>query len=196
VAFGYVVLLALVAAVALDRSGRFGYRGDDWARFNQRAARAVEILDGDTFVASVPGSDDRVTVRLLGVDAPDPPSQHWSEQATKYLTARLANRSVTLRLEGTQTRDADGHLLAYVYVTDGDCLNADIVRDGQAYSDRRVKHSLRSPLEQAERDARAKGRGLWQDVTDDQQPEWRREWLRSLPKAASRHTLTDRSKSE
>lgn len=57
------------------------------------------------------------------------------------------------------------------------------------------EHGVRSPLEQAERDARAKGRGLWQEITDDQQPAWRRQWLRSLPKPASRRGSTDRSKS-
>jgi len=180
-AAGYLLLLALVAAAGLDRWGRFGYAGDDWQHFNGRAVAADEIIDGDTFVGHVAAApNDRVTVRLLGVDAPDPPSSHWSAEATKYLTARLASREVVLRLDGTQTRDSDGRLLALVYVTDGDCLNVDIVRDGQAYADRRVKHAMRSPVEQAEKDARAKKRGLWRDVRDEDQPAWRLEWIRTF----------------
>ena len=37
-----------------------------------------------------------------------------------------------------QTRDASGHLLAYLFLTDTDDLNFDIVRDGQGYVDRRM----------------------------------------------------------
>jgi endonuclease YncB( thermonuclease family) len=178
---GYLSLLALIAAAGLDRWGRFGYAGDDWAQFDRRAVVMDEVVDGDTFVAHLAGAASaRITVRLLGVDAPDLLTSHWSTEAQRYLTARLVNREVILRLDGTQTRDPDAHLLALVYVTDGDCLNVDIVRDGQAYADRRVKHAMRSPLEQAERDARAKKRGMWRDLRDEDQPQWRREWLQTL----------------
>jgi endonuclease YncB( thermonuclease family) len=188
---GYILLLALVAAAGLDRFGHFGYRGDDWSRFDRRSARSIDVLDGDTFIAAAHGTDERVTVRLLGVDAPELPTSHWSDQAKTYLSARLADRDVILRLDGTQTRDAaDGHLLAMVYITDGDCLNVDIVRDGQAFVDRRVRQTMRSPMEQAERDARTKQRGMWREMTDEQMPAWRRQWLRSLPG----RTQTDSSK--
>jgi len=47
-----------------------------------------------------------------------------------------------------------------------------------------------------ERDARAKKRGLWKDVTDDQQPAWRQQWLRSLPASAARRGWSDRSRND
>ena len=170
---------AIVSLVVLDRAGAFGYRGDDWSRFNQKPVRAIEVIDGDTFCAELE-SGEAVPVRLLGVDAPEIPDAHWSAEAKKYTEARLANRTVTLRLDGTQTRDDAGNLLAYVFILDTDCLNVDIVRDAQAFADRRIKHTLSSPIETAETDARKKRRGMWRELTDDQQPAWRQAWLREL----------------
>jgi endonuclease YncB( thermonuclease family) len=174
-------LLALVMALAIaDRAGAFGYRGDDWSRYNQKAVRMIEVIDGDTFRAKLDGSEDVITVRLIGVDAPEMPDAHWCNEAKRYTEARLTNRAVTLRLDGTQTRDEAGNLLAYVYIHDNDCLNVDIVRDAQAFADRRVRHTLRSSIETLETQARLKRRGMWKDLSDDHQPAWRQDWLRSL----------------
>ena len=171
------VLLALAAMIVIaDRAGAFGYRGDDYRRFDRLRVRMIEVIDGDTFIAS----DDVGPVQLLGVDAP---TEHWSREAKTYLEARLKNRDVTLKLDGTQTRNDAGDLLAYVYITDNDCLNVDIVRDAQAFADRRIKHTLRSAMEVAENEARKKRRGMWRELGDDQQPTWRQEWLRSRARA-------------
>ena len=175
---GYAWVALLLVTSLSDRSGLFAYSGDDWRSFNGRSFRAMDVLDGDTF--RIRTEDDQiVVVRLLGVDAPDPPSSHWSAEASRYTTARLKDRTITLRLDGTQTRDGQRHLLAYVFITDTDNLNLDLIHDGQAYADRRTSHSLHAPFEIAEKEARQKKRGLWKDLTDDQQPAWRREWLRS-----------------
>lgn len=173
-------IVVMVAAIALaDRAGAFGFRGDDWATFNQKRVRALDVVDGDTFRATLDDAGATVVVvRLLGVDAPDFPAGHWAAEAKRYTEARLANRSIVLRLDGTQTRDANGNLLAYVYILNSDCLNVDIVRDAQAFADRRIKHTLRSTVEQAENEARKKKRGMWKVLSDDQQPAWRQEWLR------------------
>ena len=102
----------------------------------------------------------------------------WARDALEYTRAKVGGRAVTLRLETTSTRDRYRRLLAYVYVGDADHLNLDLVRDGQGYADRRFPHSLRSQFEQAESEARRRGRGLWKDVTEAQMPPWRRNWLK------------------
>lgn len=169
-------VVAIVLAVAIaERAGAFGYRGDDYANFDRHTLLAAKVIDGDSFL--IPRLGHTETVHLLGVDAP---ATHWSAEAKSYLESRLKGRMATLKLDGTQTRDERGRLLAYVYITDGDCLNVDMVRDAQAFADRRVKHTLRSSIEQAENEARKKRRGMWNDLTDDQQPAWRLEWLRAL----------------
>ncbi|MBC8108558.1 MAG: thermonuclease family protein [Anaerolineae bacterium] len=178
---GWSVAALIVATAIAERAGAFGYRGDDWSRYNQKRVTATEVLGGDTFTATLHANPQNVvTIRLLGVDAPDGPHSHWYDEAKKYTQARLANRSVVLRLDGTQTRDDQDRLLAYVYITDNDCLNVDIVRDAQAFADRRIKHTMRSAIEQVENDARKKKRGMWKNLTDDQQPAWRQDWLRKL----------------
>ena len=41
-------------------------------------------------------------------------------------------------------------MLAYVFITEADNLNLDLIHDGQAYADRRIVHSLHAHLTQTE----------------------------------------------
>lgn len=174
-----VALVVALLSILFDRLGAFGHKGDDWGNFHKQAYGVLKVIDGDTILVTKRATGDEEKVRLIGVDAPEMDTRdHWADRATNYLAARLADRDVTLRLDGTQTRDRYGRLLAYVYVTDTDNLNFDLVRDGQAYADRHHPHGLRLQFETAETEARKKGRGLWKDVRDDQQPEWRQRWLK------------------
>jgi endonuclease YncB( thermonuclease family) len=72
-------------------------------------------------------------------------------------------------------------------VSDNENLNLSLVHDGQAYADRRFPHTLRPQFEQEENDARTKKRGLWNEVRDDQQPEWRQRWLSELTGKKASH---------
>ena len=164
--------------MGLDHLGAFGYGGDDWRVFDRRSFAVQRVIDGDTFV--VWHGADEVTVGLLGVAAPQLPAAHWAENAKAYLSGRTLGKTVSLRLDTTRSRDERGRLLAYVYINDGDLLNADIIRDAQAFADRRVKHSMHGPFEQAENEARKKSRGMWKGMHDEEMPSWRREWLKSL----------------
>ena len=161
-----------------DRLGAFGHKGDDWSTFDKQPARVVKVIDGDTIIArSSYGTEEKI--RLIGLDAPEMDSRdHWADRSTAYMQARLKDREVTLRLDGTQTRDRYDRLLAYIFITDNDNLNLALVRDGHAYADRRHGHTFRTSFETAVADARKKGRGLWKDVRDDQQPEWRQRWIK------------------
>lgn len=134
------------------------------------------VIDGDTIVIRTDSGHQRV--RLRGIDAPeiDPPA-FWGENAKRYLEARIGKRPIILKFDPPQTHDSDGRLLAFVYVNDTECVNLSLVRDGQAFADRRYDSYLRSQLEQAETQARKKGTGLWKSITDSQQPAWRREWI-------------------
>jgi micrococcal nuclease len=154
---------------------------DDWSTFDHRTFTVTRVIDGDTIV--IRNGEDDVIVGLVGIDAPplhDPTTgqpAHWAERAAAYTRARAEGKTVTLRLEPVQTRDREGRLLAYVYLLDSDCLNIDMVHDGEAYAYRTVHHSYRAQYEQAENDARKRQRGLWKDITEDQMPPWRRAWL-------------------
>ena len=116
-------------------------------------------------------------MRLLGIDAPDP-GEHWHEQSREYARARIEGRRVMLKLDSTETRDEQARLVAFVYFSPGDNINLDMVRNGLAYADRRVSHTHRAEFEQLETQARTKSRGLWRDLTEEQMPRWRQQWLR------------------
>lgn len=184
---GIFSLFSLAAAsVALDRAGVFGHRGDDWRIYDRRTFVVSRVVDGDTVCIRLNNGEDQTKIRLLGVDAPELYSDStglpdfWAERAKNYLADRLMNKPVTLRLEPTQTRDRYDRLLAYLFLTDADNLNLELIRDGQVYADRRFNHTFRPQFELAEIEARKKGRGLWQEVEENQMPPWRRQWLNAL----------------
>jgi endonuclease YncB( thermonuclease family) len=134
--------------------------------------RVHQVLNADQLAI-----EDGTVVQLLGVT---PMLNEGAARGKTYLARRLEGKDVTLRLEPTQTRDSSGRLLAYVYFSDTDLINLDIVHDGQAFADRRVPHSLHQQIEQAENEARKKQRGMWKDLSWDDQPQWRQEWVKTL----------------
>lgn len=174
-----LLAILLILSVVVDHTRVFGWSGSEVNRFDHKSAIVTRAIDGDTICVQLPGDSRDQTVHLLGVDAPDLPASHWSENAAKYTTARTVGRTVTLRLDPIGWRNDRGELLAYVFITDADNLNVDMIHDGQAYADRRVQHSLHASFEAAEKEARQKKRGLWKDLSDEQMPQWRRDWLRS-----------------
>lgn len=179
----FATLLLLALSAVLDRAGVFRYPGDDWRHFDQKSFVVTRVVDGDTLDVRPAVGGKETRVRLLGVDAPELHSRetgradHWAHEARRYAESRAGGKAITLRLEQTETRDRYSRLLAHVYVSDSDHLNLGLVRDGQAYADRRFSHSMRHQFERAENEARRARRGLWKEVTDGQMPPWRREWL-------------------
>ncbi len=185
----FTVLVVLALSVFAGRWGRPS--GDDWAIYDRQSFIVTHVVDGDTIdVAAKPGGTP-TRVRLLGVDAPEMSGEggapeYWAAAAAKYALARSDKKSVTLKLEPTQTRDRYGRLLAYVHLSDAETLNLALVRDGQAYADRRFRHTLRAQFEQAENGARQKSTGLWKDVRESQMPAWRQRWLAERMASARR----------
>jgi micrococcal nuclease len=179
---GYLLIVILGSLSCFDHLRPESRPKDDWTTFDHQSFPVTHVVDGDTI--HIRDSDSHETIiRLLGIDAPemhDPTTgkpAHWAENATRYLRARTEGKTVSLKLEPIETRDKYDRLLAYIYLGDSDCINMDLVRDGEAYADRRFKHSYRPQFEQAENEARTKKRGLWKDVTIDLMPPWRRVWL-------------------
>ena len=111
---------------------------------------AAALDDGSILVRLADGSTQQI-VRLLGVQTPP----HID------LQSRLAGKTVTLLLDSPQTRDNQRRLLGYVFSSDRDNLNVDLVRDGLAYADRQQDCQLEPEIRAAQTEARKKGRGLW-----------------------------------
>ena len=157
-----VVVSVVVAAAALfvwrDRSGG---RSTDPA-----AATVVRVVDGDTLVVELAGSQQ--PVRLIGIDTPETvapgrPVECFGPEASARLGA-LTPAGTAVRLErDVEARDAYDRLLAYVYrADDGLFVNRAQVEGGYATADDHPPNSThRAELSQVQAAARATGAGLW-----------------------------------
>ena len=110
----------------------------------------------------------RLTVRLLGVELPEPttkardgavvPGQPFSDEAAAYLRELLLQKQVSLE---EQARDKRGPLQALVLLGDLN-VNLLLVREGLAWvSPGLAAAKVRAPLEVAEKQAQVGRYGLW-----------------------------------
>ena len=177
-----VFVLAVAVGVRLDRSGVVQkWRGepDDFGKYHAKTFTVVKVVDGDTIDIDVAdGEYEHTRIRLWGIDTPETKSSrygvmYYGPEAT-HLTSELAqDEDVTVYLdEGNRTRGKYGRLLAYVKLPDGRCLNEVLVGEGYAYADLRFKHSLYHRYKQLEAVARGQRKGLWEEVSREQLPEW------------------------
>ena len=150
--------LLLVAAVALRSWG--GAAGN---------YPVVSVVDGDTVNVRMGGSVE--SVRLIGIDAPEPatsgrPAQCFGPDASAKAGELLAGRAVRLEFDESQGRlDRYGRLLAYVWVDDVH-INALMVRQGYAREfTYNLPYRYQAEFKAAEAEARAAGRGLWDSNT-------------------------------
>ncbi len=133
-------------------------------------ARVIHHVDGDTVrveIAQPPRGIAAVeTIRLLGVDSPETRGARGAALAlgrasSDYTRSRLLGQEVLLAFDW-DLRDRYGRLLAYVYLTDGSCHNADLIRDGYAHAYTRFPFQFLREFRSLEREARRQRRGLWQ----------------------------------
>lgn len=121
------------------------------------------ILDGDSLVLA-----DGRRVRLVGIDAPEPPPDDGmtaagtpAAAARAALTALAAGRRVALAV-GDRPRDRYGRVLAQARTEDGIWLQGELLRRGlvrvHSFADNRA---MVPQMLAIEAEARAAGRGLW-----------------------------------
>lgn len=131
-------------------------------------ARGVRAVDGDTLVATIDGTRERI--RVLGIDTPETvkpgaPVGCYGPQASKRAKAWVKHhRTVKLRTDpAAPDRDRYGRLLRYVEPTDGTRdLSTVQLAGGYArlalYGQDLAK---RNDFRAAQRTARRHHRGLW-----------------------------------
>jgi micrococcal nuclease len=118
------------------------------------------VVDGDTLVLARIGA-----VRLIGVDTPESkhplrPVERFSKEATVFLTTLTRGQMVSIEYDQTP-RDRYGRLLAYLYLPDGRCVNAEIIRQGYGFAYVKYPFKYMDEYRALEREAREAGRGLW-----------------------------------
>ena len=137
----------------------------------------TRVTDGDT--VKVTGNDEKMTIRLVGIDAPETskkknqPGQPFSRKSTKYLADLVLNKSVEVKSYGT---DRYGRILGVVFV-DGKDMNLEMVKVGLAevYRGRPANGLDLKPYWNAEAEAKKAGIGMWSLRDKYISPkEWRR----------------------
>jgi len=132
-------------------------------------ARVIGHIDGDTIRVKIPAPPFGIapveTVRLLGIDAPETrhPTkfvQAFARESSDFTKDRLLGKQVYLAFDWN-LRDRYRRLLAYVYLADGLCHNADMVREGYAHAYTRFPFQFLDEFRALQRKAREQRRGLW-----------------------------------
>lgn len=188
---GIVTLCLSVVAVFvwLDNSSlqrRWGWqprfeekaRAWDLEKYHKKTFTVVKIVDGDTFDIDIPDVNHNYTrIRLLGVDSPETKSlyssvMYFGPEAAEFAEKSALGKQAKIYLEEHNTRGKYGRLLAYIQLPDGRFLNEVLLAEGFAYADLRFRHSLYQKYKQLESSARRQQKGLWEEVTREQLPEW------------------------
>ena len=155
---------AALAALALRLEG--GAAGGSSDAATAGMATVVRVVDGDTVVVDVGGTEE--SVRLIGIDTPesvarDRPNECFGAEASARLESLLPAGTAVVLTRDVEPRDLYDRLLAYIQRrSDGLFVNAAQVADGYAEAkDYPPNTAYRDDFEAAERTARAAGRGLW-----------------------------------
>lgn len=137
-----------------------------------------QVIDGDTFILSTGEK-----VRLLGIDAPEKYDskkldrnvetsgmdrnaiKKLGQLSGEYVKKLVEGRKVKLEKEPDyESKDGYGRLLRYVYLENGDCVNARIIEDGYGQVFESFPVSKTIEFRKLQKDAREKRRGLWGEI--------------------------------
>ncbi|MBU2496278.1 MAG: thermonuclease family protein [Desulfobacterales bacterium] len=125
--------------------------------------KITRVCDGDTIKAE--GHDIEITVRLVGIDAPETskkkrePGQPYSQQAKKYLADLVLNKTVDIK-----GYDLEGYnRILGVISHDGKNINLEMVKVGLAevYRGKPPRDLAMEPYLEAEKRAREAKTDMW-----------------------------------
>ena len=126
-----------------------------------------KIIDGDTVVANISGSD--TLIRLIGIDTPetvDPrkPSQCYGKQASDKAKEILMNKNVYLEKEVSKgDYDKYGRVLAHIRLIDDSLYGQYMIENGYAkeYTFNNEPYKYQKEFKSAQKTAKKEKRGLW-----------------------------------
>ena len=133
----------------------------------QETGTVADVVDGDTLLVRT--GEEALTVRLIGIDAPERshpsrPKEFLAGEAAGYLSSLCKGKTVRME-RGDEDVDRHGRLLRYVYLSppDSRLLNKEMVRQGYARVYRRFRFSREAEFSEAEGEARQEEKGIWQE---------------------------------
>ncbi len=130
----------------------------------------TRVIDGDTVEVSV--NREHLTIRLLGIDAPEfyDDSGSISDYGLKsknYVSALIENKKVELEFDSNKT-DKYGRTLAYLFLDDAVDIQRELVLKGLAYAYRAFPVSRLGEYEVYESLAREQKLGIWSSVASSE----------------------------
>ncbi len=128
--------------------------------------RIIRVVDGDTVEL-----EDGRKVRLIGIDTPElhhptKPVMFFAEEAFQFTRRLVEDRDVRVEYDQERT-DKYGRTLAYLYLSDGTFVNAEIVRQGYGLAYTRFPFRYKEDFKKYEQEARERERGLWKVLVGD-----------------------------
>jgi len=192
------VLAALIAAPARAPAGEprpqtpppSADASAPWGRMESSPSkiwgRVTEVPDAKSLVV-VTQELERLMVRLLGVEPPEPPrirkrdgkavpGQPFVEETARYLQDLVQHKQVRLETFG---KDRSGRILAVVWLGEIN-VNLALIKEGLAWVAPSIRVTkVRVELEVAERQAQVGKYGLW--ALPDPEPPWKYRKRQRLP---------------
>jgi endonuclease YncB( thermonuclease family) len=154
---------------------------NDWDKYNEKSFIVVKVVDGDTIDINIPDGIFKDTrIRLLGIDTPETEKSptgpmYYGAEASESTSKMALGQEITVLLDKmSKTRDKYNRLLCHIRLSDDRILNEELVSQGFAYADTRFPHSYFEKYIQLEKIAEKQKKGLWEKVTQDQMPGWRK----------------------
>lgn len=134
------------------------------------SGRVVSVSDGDTIGIEPVEGGDIVKVRLHGIDCPE--RRQASGEAARF----FVNERALFQLVEIDERSTDryGRTVAVIYLTSGECLQAELLKAGLAWVWPKYCRNC-SEWELLQKGAAEANRGLWADEAPIPPWVWRKQ---------------------
>jgi micrococcal nuclease len=129
----------------------------------------IRVVDGDTIHVRLTEKNQRIKVRLFGIDAPEF-RQRDGAASGRYLASRVGGQNVKIESKGD---DQYGRMIAMVYDENGVNLNEEMIRLGLAWVYR--KYAQNNDWVALETSAKQARIGLWRRSSPIPPWQYRRE---------------------
>jgi micrococcal nuclease len=129
--------------------------------------KVSKVVDGDTLKIIVNGKEE--LVRFLGINTPEVENSYrhaecFGKEASTETKKLLTNQEVYLLPDPeAPNRGKYGRLLRYVFLPNGEFINADLIKDGYAFAYIYQPIKFKKYFMALENQAQKSGQGLWSD---------------------------------
>ena len=142
----------------------------DLSNLNNQLCQVVKVIDGDTIKVKIGNKIE--TVRLLGINTPEIENSYRHQecfglQAKKEAKKLLTGKKIYILSDpNAPNRGEYNRLLRYVFLLDGEFVNAKLIKEGYAFSYIYQPIRFMDYFNLLEKDARNNRIGVWSNKCD------------------------------